>query len=207
MKILFAALLLFSVAPSVFAQETPRADLFAGYSYLRSEEETESLADLGFSGTAARKAKDFNGWNMSVTGNFTNWFGIVADFGASYGTVDFDFAAGGSTANLRVRNELYTLMFGPQFSARGRNLGIFARVMAGAARRNQSIDILGGKVSEKNVGFAAAAGAGFDARLAAGVWVRVLQADYIITRFENDFGRKNQQHMRYSSGLLFRMGN
>jgi hypothetical protein len=45
---------------------TPKAEVFLGYSYIRSD------------------GANFRGWNGSVAGNVNNWFGIVGDFSGHY---------------------------------------------------------------------------------------------------------------------------
>ncbi len=52
----------------VAAQETSKADIFGGYSYLR----------VNPSGVNA------NGWEAALTGNFTEHFGITADLSGNY---------------------------------------------------------------------------------------------------------------------------
>ncbi len=48
------------------AQETPKAEVFLGGSYIRSD------------------GANFRGWNASVAGNLNDWFGIVGDFSGHY---------------------------------------------------------------------------------------------------------------------------
>ena len=48
------------------AQETPKAEVFLGGSYIRSD------------------GANFRGWNGSVSGNLNDWFGIVGDFSGHY---------------------------------------------------------------------------------------------------------------------------
>ncbi len=57
--------ILFIAAPAM-AQETPKAEIFGGYQYLR----------LNPGGSNCQ------GGGGSVAGNLNNWFGVVGDFGA-----------------------------------------------------------------------------------------------------------------------------
>src|SRR5213596_2891209 len=59
---------------AAMAQDTPKAEVFGGYSYLRVNE----LSGLGI-------GLNLNGWNGSVTGNVNDWFGVKADFSGQYG--------------------------------------------------------------------------------------------------------------------------
>lgn len=56
---------LFAALPMA-AQDTPKAEVFAGYSYIRSD------------------GANFRGWNASVAGNVNDWFGLVGDFSGNY---------------------------------------------------------------------------------------------------------------------------
>ncbi|MDD5541663.1 MAG: hypothetical protein PHX83_00650 [Acidobacteriia bacterium] len=73
-----------------WAQETPQAEVFGGYSYIRTG--TSSL--------------NFNGFSSSVAGNVNNWLGVVADVGYYRSKV----------AGVSVNAVSYT--FGPRFSYR-----------------------------------------------------------------------------------------
>ena len=55
-----------SLASPAFSQDTPKAEVFAGYSYIRSG------------------GANFNGWNAAVQGNFNHWFSLVGDFSGHY---------------------------------------------------------------------------------------------------------------------------
>lgn len=52
-------------APGV-AQDTPKAEVFLGGSWIHSS------------------GQNFRGWNASVAGNLNDWFGIVGDFSGNY---------------------------------------------------------------------------------------------------------------------------
>jgi hypothetical protein len=67
------AFLAVTLPHTVAAQDTPRFELFGGYSYLRLSK------DSGFESTG------LNGWNVSGRFNFTLRIGFVADFRGDYG--------------------------------------------------------------------------------------------------------------------------
>jgi hypothetical protein len=119
---------------------------------------------------------NMNGWNGAVTGNITKNFGITGDFSGTYG----------SGLNF------YTYTFGPKLTA---NLGAakpFVHVLVGGAR------ISGGGGSD--TGFDTMVGGGLDVghgHLA----FRVIQADWILTRFSLFTNTKN---FRASTGLVLR---
>lgn len=79
-KRLHFALLLLMFAPLIRAQETPKVDVFAGYSYV----------NVDTNGLTSRL--NANGWDASVSGNLNHWFAVEGDFGGYYWTyqsVDF----------------------------------------------------------------------------------------------------------------------
>lgn len=63
----FVAVLLLLALPAA-AQETPKAEFFAGYSYFRPE----------------GGGINMHGWNAAIAGNVNQWFSIVGDFSGNY---------------------------------------------------------------------------------------------------------------------------
>jgi hypothetical protein len=65
----------------LMAQDDPKAEVFGGYQYLR-------LNNVGGCGDSnGCPNANSNGWDASVTGNFSSHFGVTGDFGGAYGTV------------------------------------------------------------------------------------------------------------------------
>lgn len=95
MKKLFLAALAFSLsAVGSYAQNTPKADVALGYSYLH------------FSSSNGVSGINSNGFDGSLAYNLNGLFGVVADFGVYHGSV----SGAGITAE--------SYMFGPRFSVR-----------------------------------------------------------------------------------------
>ncbi len=166
------------------AQESPRVEIFGGYSYLRLDNDLNDDQDL-------------NGYNVS--GNVTvlgKWLGFKADFSSHFGDSLVSL-----TPVTDLRKDLF--LFGPQFSFRqNKRIQPFGHVLFGVARVDLNNDTLG--VNFDDTAFAFAAGGGVDVtafnnRLA----VRLFQADYVLTRF-NDV---NNNNFRASTGLVLRLGN
>jgi hypothetical protein len=129
--ILVATAILLSAAGSR-AQDTPAAEVSAGYSYLRF---------------GAKNGVNQNGASVSVAGNFNRWLGLVGDVGG------YHKSEGGSTINT------YTYMGGPRFSYRNSShVTPFAQVLVGAA--HGSLNAFGSSGSDN--GFAYSAGGGVD---------------------------------------------
>lgn len=107
-KIALLALAVFSSAMAASAQEAPRGDFSAGYSYFRE----------GFSGGA-----NTHGGSISGAGYFNDWLGVVGDFGV------YHLSQSGVTANT------YTFLGGPRFSAnRGKSVSPFIQALVGGDR-------------------------------------------------------------------------
>ncbi len=135
-----------------------------------------------------------NGGSASLAYNLNRWFGVVGDFGG-YHT--------GSINNTSVDATSYTYMFGPRVSFRNNTrVTPFAQVLFGGAYGN--VDWTPAAASA-NV-FALAAGGGFDVELTRHFSWRVIQAEYVMTRFDNPTGSFPQNNLRVSSGLLIRWG-
>ena len=104
-KWVLAGILLLNI--SAFAQDAPKAEFSAGYSYLR----------LGGSGGTNQ-----NGGSFSIAGNLNRWFGIVGDVGFYHS----------SLSGLGLNTE--TFMGGPRFSARSSRATPFVQMLVGGAR-------------------------------------------------------------------------
>jgi opacity protein-like surface antigen len=122
---------------------------------------------------------NLNGWNASLGGNVNKWFGLLADFSGHYK----------SGANLHL------FLFGPKFASYASNTVTPSfHVLFGGARAGN-----GGS----ETAFAMALGGGIDVNVHKKVAIRLVQADYVLTRFSDD----NQNNARLSFGLTFRFGS
>lgn len=202
-NLMFATLLLLISVP-VLAQDTPRVELYTGYSLLRTDDRTIELNPFGRPGTATRDASALHGWDATLGLNFSGLFGIVIDAAGGYGNIDYSVSSPGLSGAVGIRTRLHTIMIGPQFNFRGEEIVFFARAMGGLARIDQTADFVGLKIKNNETAFAGGAGLGLDYRLSGPVWLRIIQGDYIITRFKEGISDKNQSLIRVSTGLVFR---
>jgi len=177
---LLAVLSLFGA--TAHAQDTPKVDVFAGYSYLQ--------ANPGVSGV---DSFHLQGGSASAAYNFNNWLSGVADFGG-YNN--------GNIHNSGASGTLTTYLFGPRVSYR--HLGRFTpfgQVLFGAAHANSSV--FGTTNSENS--FATSVGGGVDYRLFHHLAIRPFQVDYLLTRFGvGTSGTQSQNNLRVSTGIVFR---
>jgi hypothetical protein len=160
-----------------------RIEVSGAYSYINA-----GAADSG--GTF-----NVHGGSASVAYNLNNWVGLVADLGGYHFT--------GLPAGLD--SNMYTYLFGPRFSFRNSGRIIpFAQVLFGGGRLNAS----SGGIQAGENGFATAIGGGVDLPLYRHLSLRVLQAEYVLTRFpRNDGSTATQNNIRISTGLVIRFGS
>ncbi len=192
----FGALLPKDSAPKAPAAQgdpvTPAVELFGGYSYLRFNPRVNGT-DQTF---------ENNGGTASIAGNVNRWLGLVGDFG---------FYKIGGNLQPGSSGNAQTYLFGPRFSHRGDRWTPFASALFGGARMSvdSSTPIIGSSnffnTSLHANAFATALGAGLDLKLTKHVAWRVVQAEYLLTKFKD--GNDNlQNNLRLATGLVFRFG-
>lgn len=154
-KLFFTALLACALAQTAAAQETPRAELFGGYSFAGG---------------------NFHGWHASVAGNVNKWFGLAADFTGHYGgAVDED--------GFDERQRVHSYHFGPRFSLRRKRLTAFAHALFGASRLETSLTGFGQRFEFDDTGFSFVLGGGLDIKVHDRLSIRAFQLDYLRSRF------------------------
>ena len=183
MRKLLSFLVLIALAPlTASAQETPRAELFIGYSYLHLDDGMSKK--LGFLFPTGGSA---NGWNVSIDGNVNRWLGLVADFSGHYGAIrSIDF-------------NRHSFLFGPRISYRDEKFTPFAQVLFGSAH---DVVHLAGLASSTATDFAWAAGGGVDLNVSRRVAARLIQIEYAGA---NSRGL-TENNVRISAGLVLRFG-
>src|SRR6266852_1014567 len=173
---------------SASSEDTPKAEVFAGYQYVRFNVDIPGFQH------------NFNvhGGTGSIAGNVNNWFGLVGDFGIDR----FSDHPAGSSARL------YTYLFGPRFSIRGERWTPFMHTLFGAARLSQDTNagIFGPNPAPVTQNaFAGAIGAGLDLKLGKHVAWRLFQTEFLFTKFA-DGADGIQNHGRFSTGVVLRLG-
>lgn len=138
----------------VMAQDTPKAEVFGGYSWAGG---------------------NFHGWNSSVTGNVTKRFGITADFSGHYGSE--------LAGPILINQDAHSFLFGPRYAFRGKKFTPFIYALVGATRYRESATIAGQKLSGSDTGFSSAVGVGLDVRVNDRVAIRAFQIDYFRPNF------------------------
>jgi hypothetical protein len=202
-----------AIAAAAQADETKRAEFFAGYSF-GSAGVNFGIGNLGTQVYRGRSGHD--GFNASVVVNVSRYFGIKGDVSGTYKSGRFSFQVPSgvqsnptTTVAFNANTSLYNFLGGIQLkdNASKRRLAPFAHALVGAARRNNAIQgggfacitIIPCPGSTKETGFAGAFGGGFDVRLGKRVAFRVFQIDYNPIKFNAG----TDHNYRFSTGLVF----
>jgi len=185
---------------AIFAQD--KVELTGDYSYYRFNPGLPSLWN----------SQNLNGGGGQATLFLNKWFGVAADL-QGYGSF---------TQCVKPNNPLgatgcasasvFTYMFGPQVKYRAGKFEPFAEVLLGGAHSNfygnACSTVLGicGSSSPTNNAFAMAVGGGVDIALSTHIAIRLVDADFELTRFGNNFtgGNNSQSNFRFQTGVQVR---
>jgi hypothetical protein len=197
--------LLFLLSASIIkAQEIPKYQVFVGPSYDR-----EDLTDI----------KNINGigWHASLDGTANNWVSAVFDFSGYYTSPKINV---GLPAPLPINSSEYLYLFGPRFTYRKwQRLTPFAESLFGVSDFRFTASSVGLTNAISSTAFAAAIGGGADYTVKSWLAIRLIEADYVLTR-SRELGvdpttgqigftgqRRTQNNARASVGVVFRFGN
>jgi outer membrane protein OmpA-like peptidoglycan-associated protein len=183
---------------------TPRVELFLGYSYLRA---VPTLA-------TGNRLVWLNGGSTSIAFNLNRYLGIVGDFGGFDDTqLRLAGTSGSPTTVADSSGTVFTYLAGPRLSFRKYNrITPFAQVLFGDAHASAVTlsDCAGGGCTPLPTedSFALTAGGGLDLRIRRHLAIRLIQAEYLMTRFKDLTTGNNtmQNDVRLSSGVVFRFG-
>ncbi len=200
-----------ALAQNAKPDEYPKFEFFFGYSALG-----DPTNEIGFTNNLTIEgsyATNNNGFEASVTRNFTNYLGVKGDFSAyfnnSVGTGFVTFCnptCTTSTQDLQLRTRVYDFLAGPEFKARNSTrFTPFGYVLGGAAHTSARFSTPGpptfALLEKGQNGFALALGGGLDLRATKRISIRG-SIDYNPVFIEDSAsGRRN--FVRLSLGLLF----
>ena len=184
---------------------TPKVELFLGYSYLRA---VPARAD-------GNRMVWLNGGSTSIAYNFTRHLGLVGDFGG-FDDSEIRLAGTGAIPSSTVDSSgsAYTYLFGPRLSFRNHErFTPFAQVLFGGIHASDvtlssGCTGAGCTVLPAENSFAMTAGGGLDLKVSRHFAIRIIQAEYLMTRFDNSStgASASQNDMRLSSGIVLRLG-
>ena len=191
------ALLLGGVA---IAQEDHKFEVTGDYSYFR------------FNPGLSRyfNSHSLNGGGGDVTYFLTSMIGAKADL-QGYGSYTECTKPGAPIVGCASGN-LFTYLFGPEVKFRMGKLQPFGEVLVGGAHSNlyanacSKISGLCGSKSPSNNAFAFEVGGGVDFTVTEKIAIRIVDADYVLTRFGNNFtgGNNSQSNFRFQTGVQIR---
>lgn len=205
-KIKFLLVLLFLfLFSSVPIRAQDKVEIFGGFTYVRDPVQVFNAVPFGGpivftapgdcpatvcpvgGGNFSTSHVNTHGWEVSGNLKLTSVIGAVADFSGNYGSIQ------GSSLHLQ------TYLVGPQVSFPAR-VSPFAHVLFGLARESLSNPGLVPGISNfgTNNAFATALGAGIDVKVLPFISVRLIQVDYLLTRF----GSQTQNQPRASAGVV-----
>ena len=177
-----------SLSFPLMAQETTKSEIFAGYQYLH-------LGGTTTNGVAS-SGQRFNGWNGSLTYNFSKYVGAAGDFGGGYATV------GG------IPTHIYTFAGGPVVSpGTERRVNPFAHALFGLVRAGASAPSQGTTASVSQNGFTMLFGGGLDVRATKAISLRLVQADWFYYHFGPTAAgpaTTQRNNVRISIGFVYR---
>lgn len=197
--------LLFLLCASVAkAQGTPAYEAFVGPSYSR-----EDITNLKFINGV--------GWHASVDGTANSWLSAVFDFSGYYSSPKVNV---GLPVSIPVNTSTYLYLFGPRFTYRKHEkFTPFAEGLLGVANFRFTAPSVGLTNAISANGFAAAFGGGVDYNVTSRFAIRVINVDYVVTRFREiavdpitgqvDLSgqRRTQNNARASAGIVLSFGS
>ncbi|HUC53592.1 MAG TPA: outer membrane beta-barrel protein [Candidatus Cybelea sp.] len=164
------------------AQELPKIDASASYSYFRANPATPGFGNYSL-----------NGGSASASYNVRDWLSGVADFGGySVGRAD----------GVNVNNHMLTYLFGPRFTYRQyRRFSPYGHVLVGAARAGSNVFA----TTNSHTALATAFGVGVDWNVRDRFSIRPLQFDYLLTHLPEvtNGNTQTQNNIRVSTGIVF----
>ncbi len=207
---------------TVVAQDTPKIEVFGGYSYLRLTEQPRTLLE----------SASLNGWNASVKLNLTPRIGLVADFSGHYGQRGLTpYTIGSLTQPGELQRveaipddmRQLTFLFGPEARLLKRDrLTVNVRALMGVAHTNALVltfrepiqrppGSIAPPITERTFQsastFAASFGGSVDCRITNRLSYRIIQPELLLSRSGGPgTGNWNQYNFRLSSGIVFTSG-
>jgi outer membrane protein OmpA-like peptidoglycan-associated protein/opacity protein-like surface antigen len=184
--------------------DTPKIELFLGYSNL-----------LATPMSLSNRIDDLQGGDTNIAFNFNRYLGLVGDFaGYHANTLTFN-QVGGPSRDVGAGGTAFSYMGGPRLSYRRPHFTFFAQALFGDANaRKVTINGCTGSPScaplPSENSFAMALGGGLDLNLTRHLAFRIIQAEYLMTRFMDPSSAAGttgtRNNVRLSSGIVFRSG-
>lgn len=198
-------------AQSPNPDDYPKVEVFVGYSALG--EANGPGISFGPNSTVGASYSSKPGFEISVTRNFTKYFGIKGDFSAHFNNESKSGPITGCTPacttvtqDFQLRTRVYNFLAGPEFKARNSTrFTPFAHVLGGVAHTSANFTTPGPTfnllLKKSDNSFAMGLGGGLDIRASKRVSFRAMM-DYNPV-FVNDSTSGTRDFLRFSLGVLF----
>jgi outer membrane protein OmpA-like peptidoglycan-associated protein/opacity protein-like surface antigen len=182
---------------------TPKVEWLLGYSFWRAVP-TSMGNRMGY----------LHGGSTSLAYNFNKHLGLVADFGG-YSNSRLTLFSPSGNRTVDSNGNAYTYLLGPRLSFRYDRFTPFIQTLFGAAHATDvSIAGCSGSINctplPSENAFAMAAGGGLDLTVSHHIALRLFQAEYLMTRFNDQSSTTGQSgtqnNLRLSAGILLRFG-
>ena len=189
---------------------TPKVELFMGYSYWRAVPDS-----------IRNRIDGMHGGSTSLAYNLNRHLGLVADFGG-FKVDSLEFTSPGAlfspSRNVDAKSNVFTVMFGPRVSFRDHHdrLTPFLQVLAGVAHADEltlvgcTAPIYACTPLPRETVFTMTAGGGLDYKVNHRIALRLFQAEFLLTRFQDPTSATGatawQSNVRLSAGIVFRFG-
>jgi hypothetical protein len=203
-------MLIIACASIAVAQDDYRKwEFFGGYSHNRID--TGITDDDPDFGDIVNEREGFHGFNASVTGNLTRYFGLKFDVSGHFKSRNVPFGTIASAVDIDSR--LYNFLGGVQVKDNSTETKFkpFAHALVGAAHGRNRADFSNdfciaivpspcpADFTESETGFGGAFGGGIDIRANSRIDIRVIQVDYNPTRLFDS----TQHNFRFGFGIVF----
>jgi outer membrane protein OmpA-like peptidoglycan-associated protein len=186
-------------------QDFPKVEVFLGYTYWRA-----------MPANFDNRIDWLHGESDSIAYNFDSHVGIAFDF-AGFPDTSVRLATFSTppTQIFNASGNVFTYLVGPRLSFRRGRITPFIQVMVGAALASAvTINGCTGDPDCRPLGseyaFAMTSGGGLDITIFKHIAFRLIQAEYLTTRFHNppanNAGNDWQGNLRLSTGFVFRFG-
>jgi outer membrane immunogenic protein len=179
-----------STRPASAVEKSPRAELALGYSYLYSNAPPGGCGCFSLNGGNATFA-----WMLKPS-----HFALVGDIAVAHAG-NIDTTGEGLT--------LSTFTVGGRYLPRPHRSALqpFGQVLVGVAHASESL-VQGGSAgpANANAAFAANLGGGIDLRATRHFAIRLVEAEYLVTTFDNGVN-DHQNILRINAGIVFRFGS
>lgn len=190
--------------------DTPKVELFMGYSYWRAVPDS-----------IRNRIDGMHGGSTSLAYNLNRHLGLVADFGG-FKVDSLEFTSPGAafspSRNVDAKSNVFTVMFGPRVSFRDHHdrFTPFLQVLGGVAHADEltlvgcTSPIYACTPLARETVFAMTAGGGLDYKVNHRIALRLFQAEFLLTHFADPTSPTGetdwQSNVRLSSGIVFRFG-